>query len=190
MHAFVPPHPGPVAASDLLGADIGLLLVTGLPLAVITWYLGAYLYSRYAGNKFVIPVPTLYQSKSDEQVSNPPSFATVMTVLLVPVCLIFLDTGLNSLQVAGYIAADQAWVDTLRMLGNTPVALLLTLLLCLALFTHRFGKANMEKLCTESLAPICAVILVTGAGECLAACCVAAALAMRWLTCCQLQACR
>lgn len=164
MHAFVPPHPGPVAASDLLGADIGLLLVTGLPLAVITWYLGAYLYSRYAGNKFVIPVPTLYQSKSDEQVSNPPSFATVMTVLLVPVCLIFLDTGLNSLQVAGYIAADQAWVDTLRMLGNTPVALLLTLLLCLALFTHRFGKANMEKLCTESLAPICAVILVTGAG--------------------------
>ncbi len=26
MHAFVPPHPGPVAASDLLGADIGMLL--------------------------------------------------------------------------------------------------------------------------------------------------------------------
>ncbi|MBD3584889.1 GntP family permease [Salinimonas sp. HHU 13199] len=164
MHAFVPPHPGPVAASDLLGADIGLLLVVGLPLAVITWYVGAYLYSRYAGNKFILPVPALYQSTDDEVIDNPPSFAMVMTVLLVPVCLIFLDTGLNSLQVAGYIGDDLAWVDTLRMLGNTPVALLLTLLLCLALFTRRFGKVKMEKLCTDSLAPICAVILVTGAG--------------------------
>lgn len=164
MHAFVPPHPGPVAASDLLGADIGLLLVVGLPLAVITWYAGAYLYSRYAGNKFILPVPALYQSTDDEVIDNPPSFAMVMTVLLVPVCLIFLDTGLNSIQVAGYIGDDLAWVDTLRMLGNTPVALLLTLLLCLALFTRRFGKVKMEKLCTDSLAPICAVILVTGAG--------------------------
>ncbi|QCZ93862.1 GntP family permease [Salinimonas iocasae] len=164
MHAFVPPHPGPVAASDLLGADIGLLLVVGLPLAIITWYAGAYLYSRYAGNKFILPVPALYQSTDDEVIDNPPSFAMVMTVLLVPVCLIFLDTGLNSIQVAGYIGDDLAWVDTLRMLGNTPVALLLTLLLCLALFTRRFGKVKMEKLCTDSLAPICAVILVTGAG--------------------------
>lgn len=164
MHAFVPPHPGPVAASDLLGADIGLLLVVGLPLAVITWYAGAYLYSRYAGNKFILPVPALYQSTDDEVIDNPPSFAMVMTVLLVPVCLIFLDTGLNSIQVAGYIGDDLAWVDTLRMLGNTPIALLLTLLLCLALFTRRFGKVKMEKLCTDSLAPICAVILVTGAG--------------------------
>ena len=29
-HAFVPPHPGPVAAAELVGADIGLVLVFGL----------------------------------------------------------------------------------------------------------------------------------------------------------------
>jgi GntP family gluconate:H+ symporter len=29
MHAFVPPHPGPVAAAELIGADIGLVLVFG-----------------------------------------------------------------------------------------------------------------------------------------------------------------
>ena len=32
MHAFLPPHPGPVAASELLGADIGLLVLVGLVL--------------------------------------------------------------------------------------------------------------------------------------------------------------
>jgi gluconate:H+ symporter, GntP family len=50
------------------------------------------------------------------------------------------------------------------MLGKTPVALLVTLLVSLGVFTRKVGMAKLEKLCTESLAPICAVILVTGAG--------------------------
>ena len=44
MHAFLPPHPGPVAASELLGADIGLLVLVGLVVALPTWYLGSYLF--------------------------------------------------------------------------------------------------------------------------------------------------
>lgn len=36
MHAFVPPHPGPVAAGELLGADLGLLLIVGLVIAIPT----------------------------------------------------------------------------------------------------------------------------------------------------------
>lgn len=41
MHAFVPPHPGPVAAAELLGANIGLLLIVGLLVAsrLGTWAL-------------------------------------------------------------------------------------------------------------------------------------------------------
>ena len=37
MHAFVPPHPGPVAAGDLLGADIGLLVLVALAVGLPTW---------------------------------------------------------------------------------------------------------------------------------------------------------
>ena len=49
MHAFVPPHPGPVAAGDLLGADIGLLVLVALVIGLPTWYLGSYLYGLWAG---------------------------------------------------------------------------------------------------------------------------------------------
>ena len=165
MHAFVPPHPGPVAASDLLGADIGMLLLLGLLVAIPTWYVGAYLYGIYAGEKFRVDIPALFaQSQKQHTPVNPPSFGTVMLVLLTPVLLIFLDTGLNTLQVAGVIGQNESWVDGLRMLGKTPVALLITLLLCFGLFTPRLGKAKVESLCSEALAPICGVILVTGAG--------------------------
>ncbi|UUZ59007.1 GntP family permease [Nocardioides sp. B-3] len=34
MHAIVPPHPGPVAAGTALGADIGVVLLIGVPVAV------------------------------------------------------------------------------------------------------------------------------------------------------------
>ena len=40
MHALVPPHPGPVAAAGALEADIGLTLLVGVPIAVVSWYVG------------------------------------------------------------------------------------------------------------------------------------------------------
>ncbi|MEF1218515.1 SLC13 family permease, partial [Photobacterium damselae] len=66
--------------------------------------------------------------------------------------------------VMGVVDGQDSWVNVLRMLGKTPIALMITLLFCLALFSKNYGMAKLEKLCGDSLAPICAVILVTGAG--------------------------
>ncbi len=165
MHAFVPPHPGPVAAADLLGANIGLLLLVGLLVAIPTWYFGAYLFGLYAGKKFNIKLSKVFFGDDviiDEK--QLPKFSSVILILLLPVFLIFLDTGLNTLAVAGMIDGKTALVDFLRMLGKTPVALLITLLVCLAIFAKDYGMKKLESLCNSSLAPICAVILVTGAG--------------------------
>lgn len=165
MHAFVPPHPGPVAAAELLGANIGLLLMTGILVAIPTWYLGAYLFGLYAGKKFDLPLSKAFFS-ADAIIDDAklPKFATVMTILVLPVVLIFMDTGLSTLAVAGIIDGKTPVVEFLRMLGKTPIALLITLLVCLAAFAKDYGMARLEKLCGDSLAPICAVILVTGAG--------------------------
>ncbi|EAR56930.1 gluconate permease, putative [Photobacterium sp. SKA34] len=165
MHAFLPPHPGPVAASDLLGANIGLLTIVGLLIALPTWYLGAYLYGLWAGERFNLPLPQAFlatQEVIDE--NNLPKFSTVLAILLMPLVLIFMDTGLHTLAVMGVVNGDATWVNALRMLGKTPIALMITLLFCLALFSKNYGMAKLEKLCGDSLAPICAVILVTGAG--------------------------
>ncbi|KUE81163.1 permease [Aeromonas schubertii] len=164
MHAFLPPHPGPVAASELLGANIGLLTVVGLLVAIPTWYLGAYLYGLWAGKKFEIPLPPRFVA--DAQVSHEaaPSFGQVLSILLLPLLLIFMDTGLNTLGAMGMVDKGAEWVNVLRMVGKTPVALLITLIYALFLFRQSQGKVALEKLCNEALAPVCAVILVTGAG--------------------------
>jgi GntP family gluconate:H+ symporter len=165
MHAFVPPHPGPVAAAGFLGADIGLLLMVGLLVAVPAWYLGSYLFGVYSGHKFNIPLSNLLHStESNLQPTKLPRFTTVMSILILPMLLIFLDTGLNTLTVAGIIDGSNPLTRVLRMMGKAPIALLITLLVCLFIFSKDYGMKKLDNLCSESLAPICGVILITGAG--------------------------
>ncbi|STQ77816.1 GntP family permease [Grimontia hollisae] len=165
MHGFVPPHPGPVAAAEFLGANIGLLLVVGILVSIPTWYVGAYLFGLYAGKKFDIPLSkAFFNSDTVVDENKLPKFSTVMGILVLPVLLICLDTVVHTLSVAGVIDGKTPLVEFLRMLGKTPVALLITLLVCLAVFAKDYGMAKLEKLCGDSLAPICGVVLVTGAG--------------------------
>lgn len=165
MHAFVPPHPGPVAAAGFLGADISLLLLVGLLVAVPTWYLGSYLFGVYSGTKFTIPLSNILSTiELKSKPTKQPKFATVMLLLLLPMLLIFLETGLNTLTVTGIIDGENPLVRVLRMIGKTPIALLITLLVCLVVFAKEYGMKELDRLSNESLTPICGVILITGAG--------------------------
>ena len=56
------------------------------------------------------------------------------------------------------------WVENLRLIGKTPVALLITLLVAIALLRDHRSYEQIEKICNNALGPICAIILVTGAG--------------------------
>jgi len=165
MHAFLPPHPGPVAAAEILNVNIGLLVIVGILVAIPTWYIGSYLFGLYMGKNINATLPdSLFNKDESINLSKPPKFTTVLIILVLPVLLIFMDTGLNTLSVVGIIDGEMPIVKFFRLLGNTPIALLITLFFSLAIFAKDYGMAKLEKLSNDSLAPICTVILVTGAG--------------------------
>ncbi|MBE2894635.1 GntP family permease [Spirabiliibacterium falconis] len=167
MHAFLPPHPGPVAAGDLLSVNMGLLVFVGLICAIITWYISAYLFGLYAGKKIHLALPKAFLSANainETAAQNPPSFQKVISILLLPLCLILLDTGLNTLSVMKIIDGSQLWVESLRLIGKTPIALLITLLVAILLLKEQRSYEQIEKICNNALGPICAIVLVTGAG--------------------------
>lgn len=166
-HAFLPPHPGPVASGDLLGANIGLLTIVGLIISIPTWYFAAYLYGTYLGKKFELPVPKAFLNSApinETAILNPPSFRKVLVILLMPLCLIMLDTVLNTLSVAKVIDGSALWVQSLRLIGKTPVALLISLLVTIILLKEQRSFEQIEKICDNALGPICGIVLVTGAG--------------------------
>ena len=167
MHAFLPPHPGPVASGDLLGVNMGLMVLVGLICAIPTWYIGTYLFSMYISKKFFVELPKTFLNSSaisETSVQNPPPFGRVLFILVLPIFLILFDTGLNTLSVAKVIDGSALWVQSLRLIGKTPIALLITLLIAIALLRGERSYEQIESLCNSALGPICSIILVTGAG--------------------------
>ncbi|MGE2729643.1 GntP family permease [Mycolicibacterium vaccae] len=183
MHALVPPHPGPVAAAELLGANIGLTLIVGVPVAIASWYVGAFLVSQVIGRRVYVDIPTtlfgeLNDGRGDADggsgtagggattaTRTTPSFITVLGVLLLPFVLISFNTVLNTLMTAGVIEEDATWAEYLMILGNTSVALLITVLVAtLVLGLRGRSMATVSDILDKSLGPICAIILITGAG--------------------------
>jgi len=186
MHAVVPPHPGPVAAAGQLGADVGLTLLVGLPIVVVSWYVGVMLVSRVLAARVEVAVtdavfgqvrttsgaPAGAGDDAGDAVdrgrapeSRPPSFGTVLGLLLVPLVLISFDTVLDTLGTAGVVDPDAGWVGALQLLGQTSVALLITVLLAIAVLGRpRTSMSRISSMFDEALGPVCSVILITGAG--------------------------
>lgn len=168
MHVFVPPHPGPVSASELYGANLGLVLLVGIVLVGPVWYVSGYLWGRYVGKRYDLPVPELFGSTADDDDTDldPPRPSTIIGVLLLPLVLIFLNTGSTSLVSAGAVDGDAAWVQALAIIGSAPVALLVSVLVAMVVLGTRRGQSGsaLEKILDSSLGPVCSVILITGAG--------------------------
>ncbi|RIJ77525.1 GntP family permease [Nakamurella silvestris] len=167
MHVFVPPHPGPVAATELYGANLGLVLLVGLILVVPVWYVSGYLWGKFIGGKIILPVPALFGTTvDDDQPTNPPKVSTVVMVMLLPMLLIFMNTGVSSLASAGSVDKDATWVQTLILIGSSPIALLISVLVASVVLGVKRGESGsaLEKVLESSLGPVCSVILITGAG--------------------------
>ncbi|KUI42888.1 permease [Mycobacterium sp. GA-1199] len=190
MHALVPPHPGPVAAAEALGASIGVTLLVGVPVAVLSWYIGVLLVSRVIGHRVHVDVPTALFGEMNGGTTNSvrddagdapdgsgaggvataartaPSFASVLGVLLLPFVLISFNTVLDTLVTAGILEEDATWARYLMLLGDTSVALLITVIVAAVVLGLRRGRSmdEVSALYDNALGPICSVILITGAG--------------------------
>jgi GntP family gluconate:H+ symporter len=172
MHVLLPPHPGAVAATILLGADVGLVILVGLVVAIPTWWVAGYLYGTWIGRRIVLPVPDVLMGGPQTDDADaagrgaPPKVRTLLLLLLLPLVLIFLNTAVTTAARTGAVSEDATWVHLLQLVGSTPIALLLTVLVASwALGTKRgTSRVVVEDLLDNALKPIAPVLLITGAG--------------------------
>nr|WP_296778422.1 GntP family permease [Rhodococcus sp. (in: high G+C Gram-positive bacteria)] len=167
MHVFLPPHPGAVASTILLGGDVGLTILIGILVAVPTWFIAGYLYGTFIGKRIYLPVPDLLSGGAKvETVENPPKPSTIIALLMLPLLLIFANTALTTAARTGSLDENSPWVTVPQVIGSTPVALLITVLVSIVVLGLRRGRtaAYVEDLLDNALKPIAPVVLITGAG--------------------------
>ncbi|MBD8555932.1 GntP family permease [Rhizobium sp. CFBP 8762] len=164
VHGLVPPHPGPLLAISVFGADIGKTifygLIVGLPTAAIAGPIyGAYIAKKIPGRAS----PELVEQfvRDDVDASRLPSFKVTLVTILMPVFLMLLkalaDIALPEQNVV------RIWMD---LIGHPITSLLVALLLAFYTFGTAvgFSREKIVTLVNDSLAPVAAIVLIVGAG--------------------------
>jgi gluconate:H+ symporter, GntP family len=173
-HGLVPPHPGPLAAIDRLGADMGRSIVYAILAGVPATLIAGPLFARAAGSAWrqafrpVVPTPvpsaTPTPASHANSTSHPitaPGFAITVITILLPVALMLLATFADT-----RLPADSTlrrWID---FIGSPAVALLVATLVAYRVFGTAcgFDAKMLLRFSEESVGPIAGVLLVVGAG--------------------------
>ncbi|WP_341854212.1 GntP family permease [Brachybacterium sp. GPGPB12] len=170
MHVFLPPHPGPVAATEFVEANLGYVLAARPPgrvpdLVGLRPSLGQGRRQALLRGRPGCSVRRADRRGGGDR-ESPGTGDRGVPPALLPLFLILLNTGLDALGTAGVVDAEAGWVEALRMLGQTPVALLIAVIATTALLGFRRGKSGtaIERTLDNALGPVCSVILITGAG--------------------------
>jgi Gnt-I system low-affinity gluconate transporter len=172
---LVPPTPAPVAATGLVGADLGWVILLGVATALPAVIVAGVYYGRFVAARIEIGLPDHADSSGDSSASNggdsstsnggdrqrsKPGFALVFSILLTPLALIVVGT------VADAVLDDGPLAATLGLIGHPFVALTVAVLLAFYVLGLRSGlsRRDLQGVASKALEPVGLILLVTGAG--------------------------
>lgn len=157
-HVFVPPTPGPLAAAAILDADLGMVLVFGL-LVAIPVSVSGYFWARFIG-KSLNETETAEVKKEKETIPSTVKPFQAFLPLLVPIVLIAMKS------VADYPThpLGDGWVfKILGFLGSPVIALLIGVFFAFAL-ARKVPAEEKKGWVPEAFKQAGAIVLITGAG--------------------------
>ncbi len=174
-HSLIPPTPGPLQVAEIIGVDVGTMLLAGLAIGSITsvMSLGA---ARVINRWVDLPLPdavpesdvaadaTFDEGKSgaDKIAEKRPPLILAVLPILLPVVLISSGSTLTYL-VDSQRVASQTWTDWLLALGDKNIALAIGCALSFLLI--RYCPADKRKdLVGSALTAAGGIILITAAG--------------------------
>jgi gluconate:H+ symporter, GntP family len=188
MHGLVPPHPGPLTAIDLLGADLGITLALGVAVAIPTVIVAGPLFGKLAGRWVVLDVPDRFDADdfsgnggagaaageveaggsgaatqtATRTQRQRPSFGVTLFSVLLPVALM-----MGKALVDIFIDDENNLLrQTFDIVGRPLMALLIAVVV--GMFTLGRGAAmtrdQIAKCLETSLPPVAGIILIVAAG--------------------------
>ena len=159
-HAFIPPTPGPVLVATMLNVELGWVILVGVCCGFFAMIVAGPVWGAVCGKKFYVPVPDQIANQKDIDESKLPSFASVVTIIMIPLVLIILKS------VAGVVPALAGVAPLFNFLGQPFAALLIATLAAMFILGTRHGYTmpDLEKILTKSLEPTGLILLVTACG--------------------------
>lgn len=161
-HCLVPPTPGPVAATAILGADLGLVILVGLIVSVFVAAESYFFVTRYASRTYIDPDPDGEITVEEDDAKDKPSALRSFLPVVVPLVLIVFKSISDF---PGAPFGEGVAASVLRFIGEPVIALIIGMIL--SFFLPK--KFDRELLSTtgwvgKSLTSAAVIIMITAAG--------------------------
>jgi GntP family gluconate:H+ symporter len=159
-HSIIPPTPGPVGAAGILNADLGLVILLGLPVSIIGLLAGWLFAIKIASRS---PVDLAPDDKNTEiKTTEQPSLIKAVLPMFLPIFLIILRS-VNALPSNPFGAGSFSGI--INFFGQPVVALMIGVFLSFLLPK----KLKREMISTsgwlgEAIVGAATIIIITGCG--------------------------
>jgi len=159
-HTMVPPTPGPIAAAGILNADLGLVMLIGLPISALALVVSIIFAKKYASRKYIDPDPDLSEEEINGRMKSAPSLFKSSLPIIIPILLIVLRSIILS-----RVASPNETIRFILFLGEPVIALLIGVLLSFTL-PKKLEKSMLSTSgwVGNALKDASTIILITGAG--------------------------
>jgi Gnt-I system low-affinity gluconate transporter len=168
-HTFVPPTPGPVAVADMLGADLGWVILIGSLIGLPVAILAGPVFGSYISKKIDVAPPKHMMEElnngTEQSECSLPSFTAVATIIGMPLLLMVVKSVIELLIKLGYMQEGIVY-DISVFVGHPFTALIIaTLMAAYFLGTRRgFTRKQLLDVSAKALAPAGMIILIIGSG--------------------------
>lgn len=159
-HAFIPPTPGPILVANMLGVELGYVIIVGLLAGTVAMIVAGPMFGKFIGGKIYVPVPKSVQEVEECDETKLPGFLTVVSIILIPLVLIILST------ISKVVPAMAGVQPVLAFIGEPFIALTIATLAAMIVLgiKHGYSREELEKVMTKSLEPTGMILLVTACG--------------------------
>lgn len=161
-HTMVPPTPGPIAAAGNLGADLGLVILVGLIVAIPALLAGWFFSVKYASKVYIDPQPELTEDEIAKKMKEAPKALQAFLPIVFPLLLILLKS-ISDFPTRPF--GDGAFRSFIGFIGNPVTALLIGVLIAFTL-PKKLTKdmVSMNGWVGQAVLNAGVIILITAAG--------------------------
>ena len=159
-HSLFPPQPGPVALVNAYGADMGMVYIYGLIVAIPSVIFAGLILPKFLGN-LERPIPQFLQSEDPIDENNLPSFFTSITIPLIPAYIMIATTIANI-----WLEKGTTLYSIFNFLGSSQIAMFIAMITAFIFFGKKLNH-SMEWVMhsfDNAVKGIAMVVLIIGAG--------------------------
>jgi len=162
-HVLVPPTPGPIAAAGIIGADVGLVMLIGLIIGILSLIVAVFYCKKMGRRHYIDPNPDISEDEIQEKIKQAPGAFKSFLPILIPILLIvgksLAEFNLSEGQ------AETTWVKFISFVGSPVIALIIGMLFAF-LLPRKWDNTILSTTgwVGQALTDASNIILITGAG--------------------------